>query len=247
MIQTVEEIAFHAVPAAITLQFDGWRLRFNHAVTRRANSVWPNADFGHHTLAEKLDAVERFYRNHGATPRFQITPAALPMGLDEVLVDRGYAKTQVNDVQTAQIPQVLAASAIAPALTLTPSWTPAWLDTYCAIEHVAAHRRPIYDAMWGRVRAAKAFGLVILDGQPAAVGLCVADGGWAGLFNIATHPDFRRRGAALALISGLAGWASGQSAANLYLQVRSQNEPALALYERLGFSTLYQYHYRELA
>ncbi len=84
-IQTVEETAFHAVPAAINLHFDGWRLRFNHNVTRRANSVWPNADFGHHSLAEKLDAVETFYRDHGATPRFQITSAALPTGLDDVL------------------------------------------------------------------------------------------------------------------------------------------------------------------
>ncbi len=216
-IQTVEETAFHAVPAAINLQFDGWRLRFNHNVTRRANSVWPNADLGRQTLAEKMDAVETFYRDHGALPRFQITSAALPTGLDDILANRGYAKSQVNDVQTAEIPHVLAASATAPALTvtLTPSWTPAWLDTYCAIEHVAAHRRPIYDAMWGRVRAAKAFGLVVLDGQPAAVGLCVADGGWAGLFNIATHPDFRRRGAALALLHGLGrvgvGAGSGQS------------------------------------
>ncbi|MBP7963439.1 MAG: GNAT family N-acetyltransferase [Caldilineaceae bacterium] len=249
MIQTIEETAFRAVPAAICLHFDGWRLRFNHAVTRRANSVWPNADFGRHSLAEKLDAVETFYRNHGTTPRFQITSAALPVGLDDFLANCGYAKSQINDVQIADTSQVIQASRAAPALpvTLTPSWTPAWLDTYCAIEHVAAHRRPLYDAMWGRVRAAKAFGLVVLDGQPAAVGLCVADGEWAGLFNIATHPDFRRRGAAIALIHALVSWAGARGAAHLYLQVRSQNEPALALYGRLGFSTLYQYHYRELA
>ena len=106
MIQTIEETAFRAVPTAICLHFDGWRLRFNHAVTRRANSVWPNADFGRHSLAEKLDAVETFYRNHGATPRFQITSAALPVGLDDFLANCGYAKSQINDVQIADTSQV---------------------------------------------------------------------------------------------------------------------------------------------
>lgn len=247
MIFDVEQIAYWAVPPAISLQVDGWRLRFNHGVTRRANSVWPNADFGHLSLDEKLDTAERFYQGHGSVSRFQVTSAALPAGLDDVLADRGYIISQVNNVQGADTTEVIRRTASNPALavTLTPTWTPAWLDTYCAIERIARHRRPIYDAMWKRVPGAITFGLVMMDEQPVAVGMSVAQDGWAGLFNIATRPDYRRRGAALALLHTLSTWAAQQDASRLYLQVRDQNQPALALYQRLGFSTLYQYWYRE--
>jgi ribosomal protein S18 acetylase RimI-like enzyme len=44
----------------------------------------------------------------------------------------------------------------------------------------------------------------------------------------------------------LAQWGQIYQARQLYLQVMADNAPALALYERLGFETLYHYHYREL-
>ena len=97
-----------------------------------------------------------------------------------------------------------------------------------------------------RIGPPAAYALAALDGRPAAVGRAVAERGWAGVFGMATLPAARRRGAAAAVLAALAGWAADQGAAGVYLQVEPDNPAALALYGRVGFGTLYRYHYRTL-
>lgn len=56
--------------------------------------------------------------------------------------------------------------------------------------------------------------------------------------NVAVHPEYRRRGIAAALISLLAEQAQAIGLAFLTLEVRESNAPAIALYEKLGFTTV---------
>jgi ribosomal protein S18 acetylase RimI-like enzyme len=60
-----------------------------------------------------------------------------------------------------------------------------------------------------------------------------------------TQVAYRRRGLATALLHALAAWGQKCGASRAYLQVMQDNAPAQALYERVGFRTLYGYHYRE--
>ena len=55
------------------------------------------------------------------------------------------------------------------------------------------------------------------------------------VLNVATHPDWRRRGLALDLMRHAIQEASGSGARLITLEVRRSNRAARRLYERLGF------------
>ena len=79
--------------------------------------------------------------------------------------------------------------------------------------------------------------LVALDGETVA--------GYVGsqtvpdetdMMNIAVSPDYRRRGIAQSLVEALVASLKALDSHCLTLEVRDSNEPAKALYEKLGFS-----------
>ena len=69
-----------------------------------------------------------------------------------------------------------------------------------------------------------------------ALGRVVADE--AELFQIATLPEFRRQGIAERLLAELHGEMRGRGAACCFLEVRSRNPGATALYEKAGYERI---------
>ena len=55
------------------------------------------------------------------------------------------------------------------------------------------------------------------------------------VMNVAVHPDWRRRGIAEGLIAHLIQELQNRGSKALMLEVRASNDPATALYEKLGF------------
>ncbi len=245
-IALIEELAANAVPPLVSQELDGWRARFAGGVTRRANSVLAARMGARLALDERIALAEAFYARRGMPCRFQLCPASQPAGLDAELEARGYITGAPTLVQTAPIAALLPLAAgraeVAEALD------EAWLAAYAEGEgetnpaKIASRRE-----MLGRIGPPAGFASLREGGQTVAVALGVVERGHLGIFSVATAPAWRGRGLASATLGDLAAWARERGAHTAYLQVFSANAPALRLYERVGFRTLYQYWYREKA
>lgn len=243
-IALIEELAFNAVPALVTQELDGWRLRFNMGATRRANSVLAVHAGAQLDLERRLAMVEAFYARHGLPSRFQLCPASRPAGLAETLLARGYRSVPGAFVQTGPLDGLLAADAA--GARVSERFAEAWLAAYVEGEgEPSPTKADARRTMLQRIGPPAGFAAVERDGQIAAVALGVVERGWLGMFNVATRPAFRRRGLARAALAALAGWATAHGAAQSYLQVAPLNAPAQALYAGMGFTTLYEYTYYE--
>ena len=79
--------------------------------------------------------------------------------------------------------------------------------------------------------------LVALDGERVA-GYVGSQSvmGESDMMNVAVHPDYRRQGIAEQLCLALVAALKEKGNHSLTLEVRSSNEPAKALYEKLGFT-----------
>lgn len=249
-VREIETVAALAWPALHSEELDGWRLRYSHGVTRRANSVWPNVRaVSAAPLAGQIDQVEAFYKARALPPRYQICPAALPAELDTVLAARGYAAVAETTVMTAPIGAVadaLVQQRDAWRVRLTARVDETWMALYAAVEEALASEVQVRRAILEAIVPPAAYVTVWAGDEAVAAGSAVCTGRYVGLFNIGTRPQWRRRGAAQATMAALLGWAAEQGAQATYLQVMVRNAPARALYARLGYVELYRYHYREL-
>ena len=248
LIQHLEYLSCNAWPAIIIRVMDGWRLRFNWGVTRRANSVWPNEANNRRGLTEKLMMVKDFYSFWNCPARYQICPAAQPADLDTILADRGYTSDALTAVQIAPSSTVLARTFSNPnyTVTITDSFDRRWFDTYCQIEQIHERTAETRQRILQRIHPPTGYALLQVEERPIAVGLTVTEQDWAGIFCLATHPNFRGQGAATTILHALTEWSQQHhQIKQIYLQVMENNAPALALYNRAGFETLYHYHYRE--
>jgi N-acetylglutamate synthase len=230
-------------PAAHSTELDGWLVRRNSGVTLRANSVLPaSAPFD---LGKALDYVESLYQAHDITPSFQISPAAQPGDLDAQLEARGYQVRNPTLVQCAEISDLLA-KLPAPDGTVNISTAPSesWMDCWWSIDGRGGG--PVERATARQIlsRRQALYGLVPDGDQAKAIGRFALVDDTAGLYCLAVDERFRRQGLAQAVIHGLLQAATTRGVKWVWLSVVEENEPARALYQRLGFQTVSRYHYR---
>ncbi|MCT2418833.1 ribosomal protein S18-alanine N-acetyltransferase [Pantoea vagans] len=75
-----------------------------------------------------------------------------------------------------------------------------------------------------------------VDGKMAAFAITQVVLDEASLFNIAVDPAFQRRGLGRQLLQHLIDELIKRDVLTLWLEVRASNQPAIALYEQLGFN-----------
>lgn len=235
------EKAARATPAVIEDRRAGWWLRHTDDAT-----WWSGAVLAHGApdgLARHIDAAERFYAERDAVSRFQVCPDC-PAALDQALSERGYRVEAPISLLTAM--------AATPSEERAPPGVTVCLDTSLQRDWLAvlsATSAPGTDvehetSLLPRIDLPHVYVTVFADDEPVGIGRAVVEGGWSGIFNMATKPQARRQGVARQVLSTIAGWADAHAAPQLYLQVERSNIGARQLYESAGFTELATYHYR---
>lgn len=247
-IAALERAASEAWPAVECEQLGQWQLRAAGGWSLRANSALPVGDPGL-PLPAAIARVHQWYADRGLPPRVNV-PLPLAAPVDAALAAAGWAAGRTVLVQTCVLADLSArlrpdGSDGGEAVTLTDAPTSQWLaltgrhgpgaaaDTAVALEVLTgAGRLPV---RFGHVYDPA--GRLVAAGRGTVTG----EGRWLGLSRMAVDPSARRRGLARSLVAALAGWAARTGATDVFLQVEDDNEAALALYARLGFTTHHRY------
>jgi ribosomal protein S18 acetylase RimI-like enzyme len=233
----IEELGLNSSAPPAQLLYDGWLVRLAPGKAKRARSV--NAVYASTLpLDRKIAYCERLYAEEGLPMLFRLTPFSQPEILDAVLADRGYQRLETTAVECAPLesaPEHGGARDIELA---------SWIEAVGDLRGSPPAHRESHHARLERMPLAKRPVALVEDGRVVATGLTVIEDGVAGLFDIVTHEQTRRRGHARRVVASLLATAYGLGARSAYLQVESENVPARNLYRQFGFSERYQYWYR---
>jgi GNAT superfamily N-acetyltransferase len=241
----IEEAGLNAVQTQRQVFYDGWVVRLSPGKAKRARSV--NAHFGSTLpLDAKIDHCERLYATCGLPTLFRITPVQHPATLEAALDARGYVafdSTLVQAMSLARPPEVSRRDGDADIVLSTPAIA-AFVDAVGAMRGSPPIQRAAHLERLANTPLPMLPLLATLDGVPVGAGQVALDGDLAGVFDVITGESARGRGVATRIVERLLAWAWEHGAAHAYLQVERGNAPAVRIYERFGFATAYEYHYR---
>ncbi len=238
LVEPIERATIAAVSPEAVVEYDGWLLAFDSGTIGRAKSAVPLA---HHPAVPGVVArIEAQYTERGLPAVFRLTTDSCFDGLRQELTEQGYIAEKRTCVQTARLEAVR-------RVTQQP---PADVDSAPDTAWTALFLSEGFDAIDGASRvqslsrnAANVYASVRQDGHTIAGGAASFGNGWASLHGIRTAQHCRGQGLAGRVLAGLAKAALQHGEEQVFLQVEAHNSAALALYQRAGFSTLWEYVY----
>jgi len=188
-----------------------------------------------------IDALERFFRDRGATVALEVCPLA---GLEfyGLLAKRGYRLVEVSNVLVRSLGGEVF-SAPPPHVTMRIAeqseaafWTRTVAEGFAEQFPVTP---PLLEVMEGFFRrpGATCF-LAYVDGEVAGGGVVSRHKGVAGLFGASTLPAFRRRGVQSALLAARLSWAQ-EHGCNLAASIALPGSASQRNIERAGFQVAY--------
>jgi N-acetylglutamate synthase len=241
MVRRFEELSNNAWPALQTMQYDGWILRFANGVTKRSNSVsmlYPSIL----DPDEKISLCKHLYLSQKITPCYKITPITEPAGMDHRLESRGYFIHSHVSFQTLDISRIPGEPLS--EVNILGELTSGWMDDFLRMNEFDPEKKSTYISIMEQICLPKCLISLSNDNKTIGVGLGVAEGRFIGLFDIVVDRAYRNTGLGYLIVENILRWGRKQGADTAYLQVLTDNIPAIRLYEKMGFTESYQYWYR---
>ena len=232
----------NAWPAMQQLLLDGWILRFSKGFTKRSNCIVPIyppfSTPSDQSLIEKIRYCENLYAREQLQTVFRLTSSQDAERLDDLLAERGYEERERCHVLTRTLGSDIEGHEIS-LVTLEQ-----WLEAYCYLTGMGEPASTLHQIILKAIAGDCAFAVMSKSDEPLACGLGVVERELVGLFDIYTHPEHRREGWGRKVVDGILAWGYEKGARRAYLQVVSDNDAALKLYDELNFSRSHEYWYR---
>lgn len=241
-IRLLEAVSFRSFPATTT-QYDGtWAIRMTagHSA-KRLNSVNPLDPQDSLDLEGRIKKAERRFSSFGRPLNFRLTPLAPPK-LSEIFDNWGWQMHEESIVMMLD----LAKADLAEAQDQLPLQDVGrWVDEFIRLSGYSADMKPGLVEIIGATEPKT--GLFIKtasdDDGTASMVRCVSDQLMAGVFDLVSEPNMRRKGYAKNILQTALLWAKRNNASKVWLQVVADNLPANGLYQSIGFKEVYRYRY----
>ena len=241
----LEFVSAKAWPAEEYRELDGWTIRATKGITWRANSVYPHSPLEDYTLENAIQEVIEFYNQRNIPPAFKLTQFSYPKNLDQALDEYGFKKEMETYVQTTPISSNYDRNGKF-SVQLSNKIEQDWILAYKRLGDFNDFTLTQRLGIIKRIESSTAFASVRAGGEIVGIGMGVCDYDMLGLFGIVTDPKHRGKGIGTSINEVLLDWGRLNGARVSYLQVEKRNEPALSLYSKCGFRTVYDYWYRIL-
>lgn len=241
-IQTLEELSLNAFPSLQQILYDGWILRFAEGYTGRANSVTPlypsSLD-----LITKIRRCEKIYHKFNLQPIFRLTNTSRMTALNQTLEQLGYQQEENVSVQVKTITdsEMLTSKS---SVIFSDDLSEEWLDHYVHTVNLPIQHWNTLSTILEIIPNPTCYAWLKDRQRFCSCGLGVLENQYLGLFFVATAKRQRGKGYATQLISEMLNWGKSNGATQAYLQVETENQAGINLYNKLGFTEAYQYFYR---
>ncbi|MGN6549081.1 MAG: GNAT family N-acetyltransferase [Pararhizobium sp.] len=242
IVRRLEAVGFRAWPAA-SIQYDGsWQIRLTAGhPSKRLNSVNPLDPSDHRDIPGRIERAAHRFQAYERPLVFRQSPLA-PPELESYFDGQGWPRFEETIVMIAD----MTALDLGEALDRLPVRDIGrYVDASLRVHGRDRSLKPGLTEVLSSIRPAS--GLFVLeDGTsgPAATALCIHDNDLAGIFELATRADLRRKGYGRKVVTTALRWARHHGAVKAWLQVEAANIPAVSLYRDLGFREVYRYAYR---